>query len=294
MPLKRNAGTWPLALLVLGLWCATDARAWEAPLPASADAPLVAVDKSRQCLVLAGPGAEREYVCSTGRKRGDKRVRGDLKTPEGVYFITGKRTSGLDFQDYGGVAYPLDYPNPVDRLRGKTGSGIWLHSRGRPIAPYESHGCVVVNLDDMSGLSHRLQNGMPVLLAERLRYGNDAAALEAAGRVEGRTRGWYEAWRGEGGTESFYAASPQGKDLAARMRREREKLLRGRKLIKAEAGPVRVLEGPGYWVSWFSERVLLDGGALSGIRRLYWQEDGGGALRIVGTRWIAKDGEPAP
>ena len=294
MPLKRNAGTWPLALLALGLWCATDARAWEAPLPASSDAPLVAVDKSRQRLVLAGPGAEREYVCSTGRKRGDKRVRGDLKTPEGVYFITGKRTSGLDFQDYGGVAYPLDYPNPVDRLRGKTGSGIWLHSRGRPIAPYESHGCVVVNLDDMSSLGHRLQNGMPVLLAERLRHGNEAAALEAAGRVEGRTRGWYEAWRGEGGTESFYAASPQGKALAARMRREREKLLRGRKPIKAEAGPVRVLEGPGYWVSWFSERVLLDGGALSGIRRLYWQEDGGGALRIVGTRWIAKDGEPAP
>lgn len=293
MPQDRGTRRWKLAALAAGLLLgAADARAWEGGIPASGDVPLVAVDKSRQRLVMSGGGTDGEYFCSTGQKRGDKEVRGDLKTPEGVYFIVGKRTAALDFQDYGGVAYPLDYPNPVDRLRGKTGSGIWLHSRGRPLTPYESHGCVVVNLDDMAKLGDRLKTGTPVILAERIRTRGDAAAREA--RVARRTRGWFEAWRARGEAEDYYAASAQGKALADRMRREREKLLRGRKPVRAEAGPVRVLEGPGYWVSWFSERISLEEGELSGIRRLYWQEDGDGALRIVGTRRIAKDGETAP
>ncbi|MEI3477801.1 MAG: L,D-transpeptidase [Bilophila sp.] len=70
----------------------------------------------------------------------------------------------------------------------RPGSGIWLHSRGGPVTPYESHGCVVVDLDDMSILSHRLKRGTPVIIAERLRTGNDGAASEAAGRVEADAR----------------------------------------------------------------------------------------------------------
>lgn len=284
MTRRRSAGKWHLAMLALGLLCAADARAWEGALPPSGDVPLVAVDKSRQRLVLAGPGADGDYVCSTGRKPGDKRARGDLKTPEGVYFIEGKRTAGLDFQEYGGVAYPLDYPNPVDRLRGKTGSGIWLHSRGRPVAPRESHGCVVVNLHDMSRMGPFLKTGTPVILAERLRPRSEAAAAEAA-RVERRTREWQEAWRGDGPVEGYYAASASGRAVAARMRRERAKR-GGGKPGKAEVGPVRVLEGPGYWVSWFSEGLPAPGGGTRpAICRLYWQRDEDGVFRIVGARW---------
>lgn len=287
-------GRWCVAIVAAGLLCAEDAQAWESAVPDAFDVPLVAVDKSRQRLMAVGSGRVETYVCTSGQKHGDKQVRDDLKTPEGIYFITEKSASGLDFQEYGGVAYPLDYPNPVDRLRGKTGYGIWLHSRGRPITPYESRGCVAVDLDDMAALSGFLETGMPVIVAERLRHGNDASAGEAASRVERRTRGWHEAWREAGKAEGYYLPSAQGKDLAAQMRRERKKLLKGRTPVKAETGPVRVLEGPGYWVSWFSERVLLDKGALAGTRRLYWQEDEGGALRIVGARWIAGDGNAAP
>lgn len=46
-----------------------------------------------------------------------------------------KIASGLDFKEYGGIAYTLNYPNPVDKLRGKTGHGIWIHSKGLGIEP---------------------------------------------------------------------------------------------------------------------------------------------------------------
>ena len=153
------------ALLLAGLMCVPEARAWEAVTDGLPDQAVVAVDKSRQRFFLMEKGKSRDYLCTTGQAQGDKQVRGDLKTPEGVYFVVRKRTERLDFEEYGGEAYILDYPNPVDRLRGKTGSGIWVHSRGRAITPFESRGCVVLNLKDIAEVGPELKRGHPCLSA---------------------------------------------------------------------------------------------------------------------------------
>ena len=145
------------ALLLAGLMCVPEARAWEAVTDGLPDQAVVAVDKSRQRFFLMEKGKSRDYLCTTGQAQGDKQVRGDLKTPEGVYFVVRKRTERLDFEEYGGEAYILDYPNPVDRLRGKTGSGIRVHSRGRAITPFESRGCVVLNLKDIAEVGPELK-----------------------------------------------------------------------------------------------------------------------------------------
>ena len=151
--------------LVAGLAFAPDAGAWEA-VTGPLDLPVVAVDKAKQRLFLLEGGTVRPFVCTTGQREGDKQVRGDLKTPEGVYFVLRKRTDRLDFEDYGGEAYILDYPNPVDRLRGKTGSGIWVHSRGHAVTPRESRGCVVLNLKDIAVVGPKLKPGTPVVIGE--------------------------------------------------------------------------------------------------------------------------------
>lgn len=77
---------------------------------------------------------------------GDKLKEGDLKTPVGVYKITRRFTPSDDY--YGPVAFNLSYPNLYDKLRGKTGSGIWIH--GFPpegderIDSEKTKGCVVL------------------------------------------------------------------------------------------------------------------------------------------------------
>ena len=38
--------------------------------------------------------------------------------------------------------HTLNYPNPVDGLRGKTGHGIWIHSKGFELVP--TKGCVAI------------------------------------------------------------------------------------------------------------------------------------------------------
>ena len=196
-----------------------------------------------------------------------------MKTPEGVYFCcVRKRTERLDFEEYGGEAYIPDYPNPVDRLRGKTGSGIWVHNRGRAITPFESRGCVVLNLKDIAEVGPELKQGTPVLIGEQVEI---APRKDAVREVEERTRGWRAAWRrGEAG-DRFIAP-----ERAASIRSERQE--------KACTGHIPGLSG--FWkgrgmVSWFAQRTASpDGGAETG-RRLYWEKQGDGEYRIVGMAW---------
>ncbi|MCA1987398.1 MAG: L,D-transpeptidase family protein, partial [Desulfovibrio sp.] len=106
-----------------------------------------------------------KITCTTGEREGDKLVEGDLRTPEGVYFIQHRLSSGLDYKDYGTLAHTLNYPNPVDRIKGKTGGGIWIHGRGHQITPRETKGCVALNNDAILELDKRLARNLPVLIA---------------------------------------------------------------------------------------------------------------------------------
>ncbi len=112
----------------------------------------IAVDASRSRLYLlenADKGLKlvADYYISVGKSGTDKVTEGDARTPLGVYYIT----SSLDPKSlkdfYGAGALPINYPNPYDVRRGKTGGGIWLH--GTPPqqfsrAPLASDGCVVM------------------------------------------------------------------------------------------------------------------------------------------------------
>ncbi len=150
------------------------ANAWEVHLPESAlDESLILVDKGKdEFFYLEKHGNEitrLHYPSIHGEKEGDKQVQGDLKTPEGVYFVRGKIQVPLDFEMYGDHAYPLNYPNPIDVLRGKTGGGIWIHSKGNPIAGQVTQGCVAIDLADIKALDKYLQAGTPVLIAQGIK-----------------------------------------------------------------------------------------------------------------------------
>lgn len=139
----------------------------------------IAVDTSRSRLYLfenTGQGAKliADYYISVGKLGVEKKIEGDQRTPLGVYYITGslKPSSLVDF--YGVGALPINYPNPLDLKRGKTGSGIWLH--GTPSeqfsrAPKASDGCVVMSNPDLNHLFTRVgARTTPVVIAERLNW----------------------------------------------------------------------------------------------------------------------------
>lgn len=104
------------------------------------------------------PTVVSSFYASVGKAGVGKEAEGDNKTPFGVYRVIGQRTADKLPEFYGAGALMLDYPNPVDQLLGRTGSGIWLH--GTPPNAYTrdplaSEGCIVLANDDMRRLIER-------------------------------------------------------------------------------------------------------------------------------------------
>lgn len=116
----------------------------------------------------------QESYISVGINGVGKDQEGDGKTPLGVYFIL-RHLPGEGLPDLFGVgALTLNYPNAVDLMRKKTGSGIWLH--GTPSAQYarapeSTDGCVVLANPEMGRLLQMPDLRMtPVIMAERLEW----------------------------------------------------------------------------------------------------------------------------
>lgn len=110
----------------------------------------------------------KTFTCATGENRGTKKVSGDAKTPEGVYFITEV------FQDneitvFGSRAFHLDYPNIFDEYAGHNGDGIFIHGTNKKLIPYSTNGCITLNNDDLEKLAPYLTvKTIPIIVVETL------------------------------------------------------------------------------------------------------------------------------
>jgi murein L,D-transpeptidase YafK len=142
-----------------------------------------------------GPRYVADYYISVGKNGADKLREGDKKTPLGVYHVTSKmpRQKLTDF--YGAGAFPINYPNEWDRLRGRNGYGIWLH--GTPFDTYSrppraSDGCVVLANEDLDDLEKYLQPGRtPVIIAENIEWTD----RKSVSRMRDELRRDFETWR---------------------------------------------------------------------------------------------------
>ncbi len=115
---------------------------------------------SQYMLVYKGKKLEGLYPVTTGKDWEDKWVEGDRRTPEGIYHFTHFIPPETLPKMYGGIAVALNYPNPVDRLLGKGGSGIWLHGSdesNRNNIPFSTRGCVVAGNPDLRDIVKRIR-----------------------------------------------------------------------------------------------------------------------------------------
>jgi murein L,D-transpeptidase YafK len=283
-------------------WAANaQSEGWQAVLGDHPSLPstFLAVDKDGQEFYVMGRRSPLQVIkkldCTTGQVRGDKLKRGDLRTPEGVYFIESRRDRGLDYGLYGDRAFVLNYPNPVDRLKGKTGSGIWIHGRGNPIIPRETRGCVALNTPDLAALDLTdLQLGMPVTIARDLQWNegplNDSAAADA---LVDAVFGWGQAWQDKSDDFfGFYDASKFSKaqpQSFSAFKARKKRLFGKHDWIQVLVDEVRVVPGPDYWVTYFKQYYRTPTLATEGVKRLYWQRSDSGDYKIVGREWLGTD-----
>lgn len=247
----------------------------------------IAIDASRARLYLFenGPQGAKligDYYISVGKSGIEKSVEGDARTPLGVYYVT----SNLDPKSlkdfYGAGALPINYPNPYDARRGRTGSGIWLH--GTPPnqfsrSPKASDGCVVLANPDLLRIIRTVEvRTTPVVIASSLRWVAPAAVQPESRRFAEVLQAWRTAKAG-GDVErllSFYTPdfTVNGKPLAASAPLMKVELSRvkGRPIELKDVSFLRWTDSADTMVVTFGE--VADGARTGPVKRQYWVRQG--------------------
>lgn len=136
---------------------------------------------------------------SIGKSGFGKMEEGDRKTPVGVYRLTSFLTDQQLDDFYGLGAFPLNYPNVLDRQHGRTGSGIWLHglpknADSRPLL--DSDGCVVIANESLQELYQYIETGVThiVLSDEPLTWTESRLTETRREGLEQAFSSWKVAW----------------------------------------------------------------------------------------------------
>jgi murein L,D-transpeptidase YafK len=114
-----------------------------------------------------------DFFMTVGKLGMGKELEGDLRTPVGVYFVT-SYLPGQDLPDrYGPGAFPINYPNIIDKRKDRTGFGIWIHgteSENHNRVPLASDGCVSLNNDDFLQISKYvdIDGSTPVIITDKI------------------------------------------------------------------------------------------------------------------------------
>ena len=132
----------------------------------------ILVEKKNQTLFLYSSKSGELQIqyktpCSTGEISGVKHKAGDKKTPEGIYFLKDEYEDQYLSPIYGIKAFPLDYPNLMDKRTGKDGSAIWIHGTNKVLKPMDSNGCVALENSSILKLAEYITlDSTPVILVE--------------------------------------------------------------------------------------------------------------------------------
>jgi murein L,D-transpeptidase YafK len=70
---------------------------------------------------------------------------------------------------YGYGAFPLNYPNIVDRIYDKTGYGIWIHGTGKT-PKLNTEGCIALDNKYIKTFKSKNITGLPVIITENVPF----------------------------------------------------------------------------------------------------------------------------
>ncbi|MGC8976326.1 MAG: L,D-transpeptidase Cds6 family protein [Candidatus Ratteibacteria bacterium] len=156
----------------------------------------IGVSKNEQKLYIVsfdgfGFNVIKEYRCSTGQEKGDKEKAGDKRTPEGAYLLISKIEPPNLPSKYGIAAFPLNYPNPIDKRLKKDGNGIWFHATPIESPPYNSEGCIVVNDTDMKEIIKYIKVGKTFICIFK---DNEFLKFPYLKEINEIVKNWKKAW----------------------------------------------------------------------------------------------------
>lgn len=225
------------------------------------------------------------FRIAIGKEQGDKLVEGDNKTPEGIYFAQELIDGRTLPAKYGPYAIPINFPNPIDRSRRKTGYGIWLHGVEKDARIEEANvteGCVAFYNADIISLSSWLKPQQSVIVITQ--SADEANKEEDVAAVQSRTQQWYDAWQTRELEKyiSFYHGRFRFRGMGLKnFEQYKKRVFAQYENMQVDISNIRVFTHRDYAISVFNQDFNGDDRYVSkGRKVLYWERDDDGEWRI--------------
>lgn len=234
-----------------------------------------------------------KFKIAIGKETGDKQVEGDNKTPEGIY-LTRKSIDGKTLpKKYGSLAIPIDFPNAIDVLDGKTGHGIWLHGVEKASRVDEANvteGCVAFYNEDIAALNSWLRPERAVVV-----IADDISAVEDEDERESvleATQGWLKAWQErdiDSYVSHYHNQFSHRKGKLKKYKLYKKAVFASYKKMTVDMQQIRVINHPKYSISLMNQSFNGDDRYVStGRKVLYWKKDDDGKWKIVSERFSTR------
>ena len=217
------------------------------------------------------------YSCSTGENDGRKSVLNDRKTPEGIYFFT-KSFEKKDLSPiYGTRAFPLNYPNSIDKREGRGGYGIWFHGLNKPLKPKDTNGCIAFENKDINELAQYIElNNTPVIISSNIKMVSPEERNKEAEEFVHLIDEWRRSWEEKKIDQyiSFYHRNffSSGKNRE-QWRQFKQQLTKKYRKINVGIKNLRVLKNNGLVLAEFIQEYQSDRIESSGVKRLYFKKN---------------------
>jgi len=246
------------------------------------------VDKSRSRMFVYQRDAQGEFkrvadeYIVTGAKGGDKKTRGDARTPNGIYRFTAVRHDPALRAKYGPVVFPIDYPNMLDLYHGKTGDGIWMHGYPenklrRP--PQDTRGCFALpnpNLKQMEAYVTPKQS--LVLIGNDFSFGDTEKQQALLSSVQNSIQTWVQDWQSldsDAYLSHYHEKFRSGKYNLKRWVSYKKRVNARKSFIEVQLNDISIIHDPNLWPEGeivmveFTQKYRSSNYSDTGTKRLY-------------------------
>ncbi|MCF7821745.1 MAG: L,D-transpeptidase family protein [Mariprofundaceae bacterium] len=218
------------------------------------------VDKARSRMFVYERGSSGEFervadeYVVTGAKGGDKQKRGDARTPNGVYRFVERLDDHKLEARYGPVAFPIDYPNELDKLHHKNGHGIWMH--GYPVGvgrrpPQDTRGCFALPNDRLLAMAeHVYLKQSWVIVGENFVFDQKERQSALSSSVKSVLYQWQHSWSAldtEAYLSHYHDAFRSGKHDLAAWKRYKRRVNSGKSFIDVSISDLSLIHDPSSW-----------------------------------------------
>lgn len=231
-----------------------------------------------------------EFSITSGKRKGNKEQYGDLKTPEGFYIIEGQIPGKRLSSKYGFGAFPLSYPNAIDRYLNKNGNGIWLHGTDKEIIPLDTEGCIRFDNKDLENISVLFDYGKtPVIIADTLVWLNkNELDLEKTNFLD-TFNSWKEDWESQVLESYFQYYHPNF--FTRNLRKNFEQWVKYKEMINTQRSNIQVViedlkffYSNGYILTEFKQTYKSRNYSDKGKKTMLWKKEPAGWV-IMREEW---------